>query len=579
MARKSQEEQIGEWLDHRERGLQYRRTWGRPDEWEAARNKYRGIYEEETFPMNYNYPMARTMRAHVYFQNPRIVVTPYRPDMIWNARLLEQLANSWLHVAGIKQQVRAMVLDNHFCGVGIGKQGYDSEFGFNQKHLGEEFLGLGIKPLSEGTTSLFDKKGRRIEYNTFVSSGMPWFLRLDPASVVVPYGTASIRNARWIMHLVLRHIDDVKADPKYENTADLNTGSLASIADFIRVDVDSEYFANMDKEGYILLNEVHDAKTGRVMVFVEGHKKWLRNEVDVLQFPGLGLPFEELNFNFDNKHFWSVSDSKLMDDMQSELNETQTQAQHFRQSAVLRLLIRKGLLDPEELEKFLNSTDAVTVLETEQDIQDLRSAVFALQLHIPQDMPLWGERIKDNIQEILGFGRNQMGQYAPGRRSATEAQRVGAGADVNVAERRDQVGDMIVNIARRFFHEIWEFWTDEKISWLVGPDNALYWVSFKGRGLVGDYAVQVEPDSTLPLSRRQVSAESLQMLQILSRDQLISPEELHRVVTAQLGPAYDPARLMRQQGPPPGGQINTLEQLRAGRGQAAQIQSPVSELQ
>ena len=51
--------------------------------------------------------------------------------------------------------------------------------------------------------------------------GLPWALRVPGRDFLVPWGCESLDTAEWVAHRYLRRLDDIKADPKFENTKGL----------------------------------------------------------------------------------------------------------------------------------------------------------------------------------------------------------------------------------------------------------------------------------------------------------------------------------------------------------------------
>src|SRR3990167_7636908 len=123
---------------------------------------------------------------------------------------------------------------------------------------------------------------------------MPWFLRARPEDVIYPWGCDSIRNAEWVAMRVFRPLEDVKADPKYDNTSDLTgslvpkrSGSEGSEIEDPNFSYVHEAFAK--EREWVEIFQIHDARTGKIYAITlnPSNTKFLRNQEDELQIDGL----------------------------------------------------------------------------------------------------------------------------------------------------------------------------------------------------------------------------------------------------------------------------------------------------
>lgn len=504
---------VNEWRELIAEGEKYRERFGRSRDWPRWWSYYRGDWDNDRIlPVNMIFAFARSLIPRLYFRNPRVVVTPLQPGYYLQAKVLERVDNLIIREIGVKRALKAAALDAFLYGTGIIKRGYDSEYGFDPEKSSYE---RGVLASTSGEAG-----GQRIEYNSAIRPGWPWVERIHPATFVVPWGARSIDSAPWVAHMVVRHIDDVKADPKYRRsvTRELQP-TLARPPLPHESPLSPHPVAAQDKAEYVRLWEIYDAKTGKIYVIADGCDKFLREDDDVLST--LGFPFYAVVFNPDEDHFWGISDLVNLEPLQHELNEIRTQLRMQRRIAIKKILYKDGAIDEVELMKLLSPDWLDTGIGVKVK-GDPASAVMTFQPSIPADHVMATNEVRMDMREVSGFSRNQLGEFDRStRRTATEAQIVEMANAIRVDERRDVLADVLTDIMRGVNESIFEWWTEEHVAYIVGPDGARYWLRFTGDELRGDYTYRIDPDSALPTTADTRRQEAIELYRALANDPII----------------------------------------------------------
>lgn len=536
-----------EWMTHIRKGERYREIYGKSKHWKKWWKFYRGEFgSQELMPVNLFFSFARSIVPRIYFRNPQVSVIPLRPGYYLQAKILERLDNRLIRETGCKNELRAIGLDAFLFGTGILKFGYDSEFGYDPESakLVEGGYETGSGEVGPDEPPPVDFAAippqhlpakERIEYNFNVQSGWPWVQRISPASFVVPWGTARLEFAPWCAHSVVRHIDDVKADPKYENTDELSP-TLREVPnpfedkdDGYAIDGSGLYAEDTSVDEYVKLWEIYDAKTSKIYVIADGYDKFLR--VDDFPLLEMGYPFKALTFNTDNDHFWGIPDSVNLEPLQLELNGIRTQSKFHRILSKVKFLYRKNAIKQEELMKLLSNAELGIGIEVDGDLD---SAVRVLSGHIPPDLTRASREIREDMREILGFSRNQLGEFdASSRRTATEANIVQQASAIRIDERRDAMADVLLYAVQVFNWYIFHNWNEQRVEQIVGPDGIRYWTSFIGENLRGEYGYRIDPDNTLPVTAETRRAQAMQLAQMFANDPEVNSLELKRHLFTQ----------------------------------------------
>ena len=527
------------WKDEIKAGVKYRTIYGQAKAWQKYKTMYRGFWPEGIVPVNMIYAVGRSVVPQVYFRNPKVSISPKRPGFSAHAAILERLDNYIIKEVGIKQQLKSNVLDSYLMGRGPGIIGYDSEYGFNPKFT------LDSDDKDSGLTQ-YGKKGEQIEYTDEVKNGMPWYLRCSPEDFIVPWGTRRFEEARWYAMRKMRPARDIKESPLYSNKADLqgayhtklegsNDGNSVSKTRQGEQDGDCSW---------VELFEIHDKRSGKVMTLSLDHDKFLRMETDELQLEG--LPAKVLGFNEDPDFFWWTPDARLIEVQQAEINDIRTMAKKHRRVAILKMIVDSGIKN-DELAKLLDGdVKAVARLDVGPS-GDIRKQVAFLQSHVPPDLIPYAREVREDVREIVGFSRNQMGSFeeSSGRRTAHEAEIVRAASAIRIDERRDIMADHLESVMRSINQVIFKNWGAERIIDIIGEDGARYWVRFTGDEIKGEFHYNISPEESLPQDDRTRRADAEKFMEVAAK----IPGINMKYVVQQWGKTFDwidPKQLLPQ---------------------------------
>jgi hypothetical protein len=366
---------------------------------------------------------------------------------------------------------------------------------------------------------------------------------------IVPWGTGRWEDARWFGFRKMRPLRDVKEDPKYNNKADLKAPYKTRI-DSTEAGAQPQV-RNYEDDSFnewVELWEIHDKRSGRLFVISLDHDKFLRDDFDFLQVEG--LPAEVLGFNEDPDYFWWTPDVRLVEVQQLEMNDIRTMAKKHRRVALLKVLYDKGMLGKDALSKLLDE-DPKAAVEIDAGVNgDVRKAVALFQSHVPPDLTLAAREVREDVREIIGFSRNQMGSFeeSSGRRTATEASIVKAASMIRIDERRDIMADHLEKIIRKMNQLIFSNWGAERLIDIIGEDGAKYWIRFTGKEIKGEFAYKINPEETVAEDRRTRRAEIMEYIQVAAQTPGIDMKYLLESYAGQLGDWLDPRMLFPGEG-------------------------------
>ena len=520
---------IEDWRDEVEQGIRYKETYGNSKRWSVYRDYGRGKFGGYTgsaqgiLPYNITYGMKRALIPNIYFRNPYILVSPrYQPGYQMHSKIVEAVDNWMLEEIGIKQTMKTAVHDCYYTNRGILKVGYDGSM------AGRNGAPPGIvqklaELLGTASTQMGKKGGERVEYDVNVKPGMPWVSRVMADYFVVPFGVRTLEDCEWCDHVIIRKLKDVKNDPKYKNTAELEGTHLEMVTKGYQT---ADFYKEMGKcADLVEIHEIRDFKRKEIKAFVPGYDKWLRPpEEDLLQVEG--LPFVDFTFNEDCEYYWGPSDVQIIEPQQLELNEARTQAMYHRRIALLKFLYEDGAIDDGEVAKMLS--DVVGPGIKVKGNPNLVAAI--LQPHIPPDLTQWTELIRSDVRELMMTSKQSAGEAPPGRRTKFEMQVVTSGREIGMDERRDIIADCLIKMTRKLNQVIFNMWDAEKVAQVVGYDGARYWVAYSAKGIKGEYTLKVDVESMTPQTKAMKKQELIQIIQALAKNPRANIDYLMRML-------------------------------------------------
>ena len=532
-----------EWITELDAGLEYRRKFGIEDTWGEIEALYYNVHpsmsnDGPNVIMSTGDAMLSTLSVPI----PKVIVKPEREEAVDKARLVETVDNLLLRELGVRREVDTMELHAYLFGRGIGKIGFDSEYGYDPE------LDVGGALQFGFTLSQLNQKGtRRIEHDSNVSPGMPWLRAIPPHDIIVPWGTMRLSNCPWIAHRFVRQIDDLRADKKYKNTDRLTP--MYSMEDFVnsyrstiriwqptggtttRSSTSPTRFTSSvgaREVQYIELYEIHDRRTGRIFVIAPGYDKFLRDDINALQINNR-LPFVSTAFTPISRSFWTTSDAYYLRAAQFELADIAVQRTKLRRISVLKFLCDEDVISKEELQKLMSpDVGAVGFINAGTDIA---KAILPIQTPIDQSLAIEEEHLRRNVREQIGFSRNQLGEFSGGRRTATEAQIVDSASALRMTRRGLEVKRLYEEIIETFNGIIFEHWTVPRVIEVLGEAGASTWEQVTGPGLKSRYSYDVIFTDENETKRRRI--EALQMYQLLSQDPSIDPVALRLYLADQ----------------------------------------------
>ncbi len=365
---------------------------------------------------------------------------------------------------------------------------------------------------------------------------MPWAKRAQAGTIVLPDGTYRMNEARWIANLIRRPKDDLLRDPRIKGAEGLTGSTSRGDSSISDAAVDSTL-------EMVDLYEVRDRKFQKVFLFApaggarhpgsaQGGRELMMVDNDPLQ--ERGFPFKQVVFNDDDLVCWGVPHAQILEPQQLEANEIRTQTMHHRRAALVKLLVERSAMTPEDQAKLV-SEDVNAVIEVDGNPD--RVAKVLQTSYIPNDLIQAESLNSQDVRETLGFSRNEFGEFQSrrGDTSAEEARNVHASSEIRVDDMRDAMADLLESVVREWMEMIFDFWGEEQVIDVIGPGGVSIWVSVNPRELrSGRYIVHIDPDSPATMSASDRETIAFARYNVLKDNPHVDPTLLTRYLINEM---------------------------------------------
>lgn len=487
------------WASRIQRALEWRKHYTFEQNWPRIDAYYRHQFEEveSTLPrFNLIYMMGQTLIPNLVFQSPGIINTPTRSDMTYMASIWDSIDNWWIRKSEMRDIAKEVVLSSYLHNTTAVQ------------------IGMDIGEMGQLRDDLFASEDG--EYNRTRGNNVPWVDSIPSHRFVLAIGTRSMRNARWGAKLISVPTKVLKKQKGLKNVV-----ATELPPEVLRMEAFT--WEKREKDQWTHFWEIHDAETGK-QIWLGTHGKFiLPPEKDELQV--YGLPFEVVSFNRNVDSLYGTPDAEYIRSQQMEGDEVRQHSMYMRRFSLPKCIYDSNVIKPKDMERMLEATVAPAIPANLGDggEDDIRKHVFPFTP--PTSFMLHREYAKDllnDAQLINGFGPNQMGTFAPGRRTKYETQVVESNNTTRLAYRRTEIGDMIKGMVHRANILMSKHWTEDVVHQVVGVDGALYWVKAgpdQLKNIEDGLVTEVNVESLAPVSRERRKMEAANLLGLLANMQ------------------------------------------------------------
>ena len=479
--------------------------------------------------------------ANLLERHPTFTISPQSPEAANGGPVVAAVSNYWYRETGQLRQDERVLLDAFLCPYGVKKLGWTADF---EQRIGdildenEEAFDFGddieaetlflltgeptrvtstqdhvshieahvralqdpnIDAASESTLQEHVDRHEKIRYradpdrNASVQWESPFGIRWNPADFLVdPLAQDGLNDAQWIAFRSRRRIEDIKANPNYENTSDLETSERPPGAPSQDSTMEEDDF------GLVTLFEiwVRDFPTGNnrredlLIVMAEGHDKLLRHDTEWPYNTIEGFPAEMLVFQ-QTINEWFTRPTLVMaggDNIQGLANEILDSFLNVVRKSKNAILYDPDLVQASDIDQILQAPD-MSAFPVRGLAEAQGRAVQAV------DFGNIGSEKGELLTLIQGLFDRAAGTPQP------VAQSIDTATEASIAERRTSaregrrgslMAEYQISIAKKFWQMTTQF-RPERL-FMIHP-QAPEWAAIDGEIVKGEYRFRIDISS------------------------------------------------------------------------------------
>jgi len=461
----------------------------------------------EAVDVNITHATIQTLLSPLWTTVPYITVKPtcakYEDgdeiaDNILRARLTEYELNYWFRELGINKVNKKCVLDNAATNAGYAYLGY-------------------VKKQDE----IANDDGEVTENEPQIRLKAPYVKRVCPKYVLFPPGFYELEECPWLAIGWPKPCCDVRE--RYE-IEDLKAESGMSEKDMDAMDMTAEMseYLKGDEAGYVMLWQVWDKRSAKLISLVMGHEDALAVEDWPLDVEGFPLVKQRFNWTPDQQFGMPMMSAWLP--QQKELNaaRTVTRSREARtKSGVHVLQAPEGWVD-----SYKKAGDGF-VLEFGGDADDIRKVVQVDPGLPPANSAYnYGSTQISDLFLISGLGQQQRGQGDPNIDSATASALVDKWAQIRQTDMGDVVRDFYINIARKLWMILKQFPDTKRTQMVLGPDGQLQHITYTLKELRGEFQFEMDLSTMYTEDPMTKQRNAMARYNLLRPDPLVRGEKL-----------------------------------------------------
>lgn len=617
------------WMHQIDRGIKLRKEeegrWEHNESFEDLKQWGGEFGVEDEVTVNKVGSWIRSRRAALSYKNPRAKVTPKTTDgwepipvpvmgpdgtpkidpmtgqvevrLVLKHKVRESLLNNITSnpMFGLRKTISRLIKAGSL-GYGVLKVGYRPEFetAYREEDLeqkvkitpdGIDFSGYLTNPVTG--QPILDDNGDLID-RTKIPAHEDWFIDwthyrhmiIDPDG-----GNDSYRHC-WVAQEYVRPLVDVKEDPLFKNTKDLEATGDLDTEEMSKISPTPEWFDEEDKERskQVRLFEIWDFRNDRLLVLADGYGKVLRDEpIPVGAKYGPFVFYRPNEIIGAEEKFYPrppVSDLAPIND---EYNKARQQQLRAMKKSNRKILTKEGALDTVNLDKLTNGRDMEVVKVKVDGNYGIGDALIQLSSP-PVNEALYRniDQISQDFDEVGGMPGEDRGVASSN--TATGVNRMAAGSGSRLAFDRDDLAECLREAFKKLDDSIEANMTIERAIQIVGDDGQAFTAIIDADMIAGDFDVDIDIEDMIPVDSAQQAALKVQVMQIAGQSPwLFADEELAvgwgkefglkdinflkaiaRQAQQQVQMAMAPTQPMVPEAPPPGNEADAMAQTGAG---------------
>lgn len=544
--------------------------------WDVNQDRYlakkpMGTHESEII-VPIDYANVEQKKAALFFQNPKVLITPLLPGLAKSAPVFEAVVNYNLGRKGVDAKSAVdEVLSDALCPSGIFavKIGYEATVSGTKKipngmgpdpnwqppihHVLGATLGLMAAPQAP-IVPIFSEVPNIIAEKYI-------FERISPAKLLLPveFTGSNYDKASWLAFEFVMDFETAKRslqlpdDFKSTSSNDMhlvgkkddnNTGKVAKVKGW------EIYY----KTSVFDVSQAHPDHQ-MLLVLIDGLPTPVKHRPSPYQIQNSdgtisgmkGFPIHVGALRYVSDSAYPPSDCQMSRYQSDEISKGRTQMMYQRmRSTPMRIVDLAGIGGKDALSKLEKNLWQGIFPVTQLDPMPIREVPLA---SMPQVNFEFDKIARHDLSETWAMGSNQMGTTNPTDRTATELTLAQNNGSTRLGKERTKFLDWYVRGAEKLAALIQMFADEQSYINIVGSDGAKTLMQWDKTTIQGTYAFDIKANSSAPTDAATERSQLLQFYNLLGNSPGINRQELD----AELIRAFDlePDKLLKPPAPPP----------------------------
>lgn len=401
--------------------------------------QWRGLSEElrkKKYVINMIFATIETQLPSLMFSRPKVSVEP-RParaqepgsDSSGRATLMESTLQTFVDNRDLHFTFETtLALRDAYARFGIVEVGYTADYIDNPN---------ADKPVLKDNSEdpLLDNLDQPVTQPKKIQKDESLFLKRVPAKQFRVWpGRNQLLANDWCAYYEFQNVEDVKANPQYQNTANLKSGGTTAQDAEEQTTDDTERLKHSDQ---VKLWKLWDLRTKTRYVIAEGHDLILQEKRYTY------LPLAAMKFYEDEDAWYPVPPIFNWLSPQDEINETREMQKVHRRRGLRRYMREPGV-SKTEFEKLETGEDMVCIevpKTTPPMIVPIQDADISRQNSV-EELAL----AKDDFNQVAGVSGEARG--IPQSDTATQANIINVREQIRESRARTQVAEWLGEIVR-----------------------------------------------------------------------------------------------------------------------------------
>jgi len=358
--------------------------------------------------------------------------------------------------------------------------------------------------------------------------------------IIDPDGGNDFMKHRWVCMEQIRTVEEVKADPLFKNTKDLQeTGTM--LDDHSKGARDRWKHGSELKETeatqLVRLFHIYDLVKDRRMVLADGHGEILLDEEMPLGITHSPFAFLRTNERIgQDEEFYPRPPCTDLVPIVSENNEARRMLAIGRKRGIRKIIVDKGALDPDNIDKLTNDED-LEVVESDK----VQSAGGPDKLiHMLNPPPIGGDLynnlqiISQDFDEIGGASSASRGKSS--NSTATETNKLSQYEGTRYDFERMMLKDMLIQLFKKLDDSIDANMTVPRAISISGEAGQMHQVLLDAHMIECDCDMDIDLQEMTPTDDAAQSARMIQFAQVIGQnDWMALNEAVVRTMAERVG--------------------------------------------